>query len=83
MSKKQSVPVSLRALMQRVNRALANQDETLKTSRGERCRQQMGDYYIVNTSRNFIVDKNVDPEELGRELGVLKAWESVIIGENR
>jgi hypothetical protein len=32
-------------------------------------RGDMGDYYIVDQRRNWIVTKHVDPEELGRELG--------------
>jgi hypothetical protein len=32
-------------------------------------RGDMGDCYIVDQRRNWIVTKHVDPEELGRELG--------------
>jgi hypothetical protein len=40
-------------------------------------RGDMGDYYIVDQRRNWIVNKHVDPEELGARLGVLRAWEEV------
>jgi hypothetical protein len=32
---------------------------------------------VVDTRRNFIVDKDVNPEELGRKLGVLADYEEV------
>ena len=70
------VPVSLRALIARVNRKLRPDDERLKTARG-RARSSVGDHYIVNFKRNWIVSKDVDPEAVGRELGVLEKWEVV------
>src|SRR5262249_26929673 len=68
-------PVSLRALIQRINRKLKPQDEMLKTLRGERCRNELGNYYIVDFNRNCILHKWIDPEALGRDLGVLHPWE--------
>ena len=35
-------------------------------------------YYIVNYYNNSIAGTDVDPEKLGRELGVLKAYEEVV-----
>jgi len=74
---KSKVPVSERALIQRINRKLRAEDETLKTARGERAEQEFGRFYIVNFNRNFVVAKGCDPEELGRELGVLSEYERV------
>jgi hypothetical protein len=74
---KPSVPVSLRALLQRINRKLAAQEECLKATRGERGRHDLGDYYIVDVRRNFVVATHQDPETLGRELGALRPWEAV------
>ena len=34
-----------------------------------------GDYYIVDSQRNFAVANDVDPEDLARELEVLHEWE--------
>jgi hypothetical protein len=70
--------VSLRALIQRINRKLALDDEKLKASRGARAIQDLGDYYILDFSRNVISAKYVDPESLGREMEVLAPWESVV-----
>ncbi len=38
----------------------------------------LGEWYIVNFNRNTIVAGHVDPEELGRELGVLRDWERLV-----
>lgn len=71
------VPVSMWALMQRLNRTLAKEGEVLKKLRGARYRDELGSYYIVNLARNGIEATDVDPVALGRELGVLAAWEAV------
>jgi hypothetical protein len=70
--------VTTRALIQRINRALRTDQEALKTSRGERMRQAVGEHYIINYSMNAVTHHNVDPETLGRDLKVLNAWETVI-----
>ncbi len=75
---KQKVPVSRRALVQRINRALAGEEECLRTARGGRARQDLGDFYVVNYNRNFVVRKDVDPEDLARELKVLADHEALI-----
>ena len=67
--------VSTRALLQRINRALAKRDEVVKTTRGDRLRFDLGEYYCVDYDRNLIVEDHIDLEDLGRELGVLKGWE--------
>jgi hypothetical protein len=77
MAKTAGVPVTLRALLQRINRKLGKEDERLVTARGEKARVELGDYYILNVNRNWLVSQHVDPETLGRELGVLRAWEAV------
>jgi hypothetical protein len=72
-----SVPVSMRALVQRVNRQLAKKGEQLRAARGEGARQDVGDFFIISVAENILVRKEVNLEELGRELGVLQPWESV------
>ena len=74
---RRQVPVSMRALVQRINRALAKEGEVLKKLRGVRYRADFGTYYIVNISRNCLETTDVDPVALGQELGVLAAWETV------
>ncbi len=75
---KQQVPVTRMALIGRINRALRKQGEGLKKTRGERAVQQLGEYYIVNFSGNYPADTDVDPEQVGRDLGVLRRWEKLV-----
>lgn len=74
---KEKVPVTTRALIQRINRKLKPEQERLKTLRGDRWRGDLGDYFVVDFFTNRIVAQHVDPEKLGRELGVLQPWERV------
>jgi hypothetical protein len=69
--------VSLPALIKRINRRLRVDDEMLRTTRGERARLDLGDYYVHDFRRNFITEHHVNPEDLGRELGVLSDNERV------
>lgn len=71
------VTVSLRATIQRINRKLKPDLQSVKTARGERLRQEVGDYYIIDYDRNYVADKDIDPEAYARELGVLQPWETV------
>jgi hypothetical protein len=72
-----TVPVTLRAVIQRINRKLAHTEEMLKTLRGERGESDLGRHFVVNWRINRVVQPHADPEQLARELGVLKAWEHV------
>ena len=72
------VKITTRALLQRINRKLDSDQEKLHTSRGEQAYQDVGRYYIINYYNNSITASGVDPEALGRELGVLKAYEEVV-----
>jgi hypothetical protein len=76
---KGKVPVSQRALIQRINRALAKDDRKLcKTRGGVQARIDCGEFYILETRRNLMLDKDVSPEAWGRELGVLHEYEHVV-----
>lgn len=68
-----AIPVTLRAVIARINRALAHREEMLHTSRSARCRAELGDHYVRDWRANSIVDTHVDPEALARDLGVPKA----------
>jgi hypothetical protein len=72
-----TVPVTMRALLQRLNRKLASQGELLKKARSARASAEVGDYYVIHVNKNVLMRKHVDPETLGRKLGVLQSWESV------
>ena len=74
---KQKVPVTMRAVIQRINRKLAPNMEKLLAARSERVRRDLGDYYVVDQRRNFLIHKDVDPETYAREIGVLAEWEKL------
>lgn len=73
----EKVPVSERALVQRVNRKLAPEREVVKKARGQRMQMEAGTFYRIDLQRNFLVESDVDLEALGRDLGVLNPWESL------
>ena len=76
----QRVPVGLRALMARIKRKFASADQghVLKAARGAQAHQDLGNFYVLDGRRNTILHKHVDPETLGRDLGVLHAHEKLV-----
>jgi hypothetical protein len=64
------------ALVKRINRKLAHAEQRLRKARGH-YEPSLGDYYVVDIPRNFIIEKHIDPEELGRRLGVMLPAEKV------
>jgi len=75
MVKSDKVPVSERALVQRVNRMLAQEDQALKKTRGSRWLNDLGAYYTADLQHNAILDRMVDLEEFGKEFGMLAEYE--------
>jgi len=73
---KERVPITEKALYQRINRKLKADDEVLKRARG-RLATTLGDYYTVDLQRNCIMLKDIDLEDYGRELGVLQPYETL------
>jgi hypothetical protein len=71
------VPVTMRALLQRINRNLAGQNEVVKAARGEQARAELGSFYRVDLDASAVNEKHVDPEKLARKLGVLHPWEQL------
>jgi hypothetical protein len=71
------VSVTMRATIQRINRAI-RPDRELKTTRGARAKLDLGRYWLLNCSDNYPADVSVNPEHLARELGVLKDYERVV-----
>jgi hypothetical protein len=72
-----TVPVSTRALVQRINRKLKAEGRALRTPRGGRARKSLGYHYILDVNRNAVVAHWCDLEKLGRDMGVLEAFESL------
>jgi hypothetical protein len=75
-TKGRKVPVGTRALIQRINRKLREDDQMIRATRGERARMDLGWYYVHDYRRNLALDTNVNLEQMGRELGVLHAFET-------
>jgi hypothetical protein len=68
-------PLSRRALVRRINRRLAHEGQKLYTSRGDRQRAALGNYYVGG---KFLLLSHMNLTRLGRELGVLSEFEEVI-----
>jgi len=70
------VPVSERGLIQRINRKwkLERREQLLRKSRTKASRE-LGEFYVLNLKSHRIAARDVDLEELGRKLKVLKGWE--------
>jgi hypothetical protein len=74
--KLEKVAITEKALYQRVNRKMKADGKVLKRARG-RLVATLGDYYTVDLTRNCIMDKHVDLEDCGREIGVLQQYEAL------
>lgn len=54
---------SEQALIKRINRILAKEDQKLRKPRGERQRTELGDYYVIDIYKNAIVTLRIDDLE--------------------
>ncbi|HTV96619.1 MAG TPA: hypothetical protein VME42_11455 [Steroidobacteraceae bacterium] len=71
-----SVSVSEAALIKRLDRRLSRDDLGIRRCREDsRAYHDLGRYYVKNVIRNFIVWKDIDLEDLGREFDVLQPCE--------
>ena len=69
------MPITHRALFQRLSRKLTGEGERLMTCReNSPAFRDVGRYYTVN-ERNHIARADIDLERLGRDLGVMQEWE--------
>ena len=70
------IPITRRALIQRIDRKLQGQGQRLRSHgrMNARDRRYFGDYVVVND--RGVVRSRVNLEALGRELEVLRPWES-------
>jgi len=71
------VPVSYRAVLARVNRILAKEEKAFRVSRSQGERSNLGDAYILDTSKNEVVDSRVSLKDLAAKLGAIKAFEEM------
>jgi hypothetical protein len=71
------VPVTQRALTQRINRQLRAKNLRLMVSRGANEAHDLGKFYTLNLQRNAVDHKHIDLEEYGRKIGVLQPFEAL------
>src|SRR5262245_14546898 len=70
------MPVTARALQQRINRKLAARSRQLRAAVG-RERDHLGDWFVVDTKANAVREHDVDVAALARRLGVVREWEEM------
>lgn len=63
--------ISERAVIARINRVLRQNNEQLRRPRAASTREMVGDLFIWDWRTNMPGECFVDPEDLGRRLGVL------------
>lgn len=74
-----NIPITTRAVFQRLNRALAKDLRVLKKCReSSRWHRDLGDYYIIDADRNSIVDTHVDLEKLAKQMKLIQPFEKVV-----
>jgi hypothetical protein len=76
MTSKTKIPVTTRAVVQRINRKLKLDSEMLKAARGQ-MRQEVGDYHVIDWNKKYVTHTRVNLEKMARDLDVLKPWEEV------
>jgi hypothetical protein len=77
-ARRHTVPVTERALIQRINRKLLKDGEVMKIARGARAASNLGRYYTIDINRNSLAHDHLDPEAMGRKLGVLAEYEHMV-----
>ena len=78
--KAMKVPVSERAVIQRINRKIRADDLQLKVARGQQMKLDVhGHYYVLNTRINGVCawSKGLDLAAYAREVGALAPYETV------
>lgn len=71
------IPVTRRALFQRINRAIVKGGQRLRASRGAKARQRLGAFYVVDAKTNAVVNWGLELGALGRELDALRPGEEL------
>jgi hypothetical protein len=69
------IPLSKRALLQRLARALLRDGKVLRKTRAPSARDRVGDFFVVDANGG-IVAHHVDLRQLAHELDVLKTYET-------
>lgn len=78
-SKVAKVPVTERALIQRINRRIHDDDLIVKKSRSARMVQDCGEYYVLDWRLNGVILTEIDLEDYAREVGALQPFEELAV----
>lgn len=77
-TKQHFVPITRRALVQRIGRALEKRGERLKANLRPGLAPDIGTHFTVDIDKKSVVQTHLDDlEALGRKLGVLNPYERV------
>lgn len=76
MSEEPRIPLTENAVLKRINRVLARDNQRLCKTRGIRNCNELGEFYTVDAYK-FVIDTHVDPVVWGREMGVIDEYEVV------
>ena len=77
MTKKPKVMITTRAAVQRINRALKPDLQSLKKARTQQAILDCGQFYVIDHRKNYLAYHDVDLDAFGKELGVIEQWEAV------
>jgi hypothetical protein len=77
MSKRPLVPVTERAVVQRLNRAMGKQGLKLKKARSARTETRVSEWYVIDITGNYVVQKDADLAALAKNWKVLAAGETI------
>jgi hypothetical protein len=72
--------ITERALVQRINRKLGKVHQSLRKTRGYHVNNDLGEYYILDTHRNSIIESRLERahlEEFARQLNVFAPHEEL------
>ena len=73
------IKITVAGLTARINRKIAHNGQRLCAARvGGRLESNVGRYYVLDVTRNVVIDTHVDLETLGRRLRVI--WPGEILG---
>jgi hypothetical protein len=71
------IPLTPRALFQRLARRLAVDGRVLRKTRAASARDCVGDYFVIDGDGGIVMH-HVNLQELARELGVLQSYERLL-----
>jgi hypothetical protein len=69
--------ISTRALLARVNRALAAEGQIFRRSRGKKLKAQLGEWHILDKTKGEIAARDLDIEQWARDRNLLQSWEEI------